>query len=151
KRGRRRVRRCVGARTRRPSEVSPENHKRPECRQIWAIWRQQRSRGDGTGEWAHSAGVRWGADSKEATQEHGRPPRSVENRRPEARETRAEAECEVGVGGTYRSDDAGERVTPDPAEQRGPASDRTSGGNHERREDVVDRVTRTREGSGESE
>ena len=30
-------------------------------------------------------------------------------------------------------------------------SDRTSGGNHERRYDVVEQVTRTREGSRESE
>jgi hypothetical protein len=53
------------------------------------------------------------------TQEPGRPIRSVANRRPKARETGAEAECVVGVGGPYRSDDAGERVTPDPVEQRG--------------------------------
>jgi hypothetical protein len=27
--------------------------------------------------------------------------------------------CVAGVGGPYKSDDAGERLTPDPAEQRG--------------------------------
>jgi hypothetical protein len=67
------------------------------------------------------AGSRLTATSKEMTQEPGRPIRSVENRRPQARETGAEAECEVGVGGPHKSEDAGERVTPDPAEQRGSA------------------------------
>ena len=53
------------------------------------------------------------------TQKPGIPVRSVENRRRKARETKAEAECVAGVGGPYTSGDAGERVTPDPAERRG--------------------------------
>lgn len=68
---------------------------------------------------AYLAGSRWAARSKEMIQEPGRPIRSVESRRPKARETKAGAECEVGVGGPHTSEDAGERVTPDPAEQRG--------------------------------
>ena len=59
--------------------------------------------------------------SKKMTQEPGRPIRSVESRRLKARETKAEAECVVGVGGPHKSEDAGERVTPDPAERRGAA------------------------------
>jgi hypothetical protein len=58
---------------------------------------------------AHLAGSRWTADSKKMTQEPGRPIRSVESRRPKARETKAWAECVVGVGGPHKSEDAGER------------------------------------------
>ena len=68
---------------------------------------------------AYSAGSRYAARSKKMTQEPGRPVRSVENRRPKTRETEVWAECVAGVGGPYTSEDAGERVTPDPAEQRG--------------------------------
>jgi len=65
------------------------------------------------------AGSLYTACPKKMTQEPGRPVRSVENRRPKARETKAWAECVAGVGGPYRSCDAGERRTPDPAERRG--------------------------------
>jgi hypothetical protein len=61
---------------------------------------------------------------KKMFQEPGRPVRSVENRRPKAKETGAKAECVAGVGGPNKSDEAG--GTPDPAEQSGPALDRTS-------------------------
>ena len=40
------------------------------------------------------------------------------------------AACAVGVGGQRSSDEAGERMTPDPVERKTPASDRTSRGNH---------------------
>ena len=70
---------------------------------------------------AHLVGSWLAARSKKMTQEPGRPIRSVESRRPKARETKAGAECVVGVGGPHKSNDAGERVTPDPAEQRGSA------------------------------
>src|SRR5262245_49929198 len=46
--------------------------------------------------------------------------------------TGAEAEADVGVGGPNRSKDLGERVAPDPGEQREPVSRRASGGNHGR-------------------
>ena len=111
--------RAGGARASRPSEVSPEN---------WLPWvptalTQLAATVSTLTRWhmraAHPAGSRWTACSKKMTQEPGRPIRSVESRRPKARETEAGAECVVGVGGPNMSDDAGERVTPDPAEQRG--------------------------------
>jgi NCAIR mutase (PurE)-related protein len=37
-----------------------------------------------------------------------------------ARETGAEADDDVGVGGFHRSEEVGERRAPEPAEQRGP-------------------------------
>ncbi len=58
---------------------------------------------------AHLAGSRLPASSKKMTQEPGRPIRSGKNRRSKARETEAEAEREMGVGGPYKSEDAGER------------------------------------------
>lgn len=58
---------------------------------------------------AHLAGSRLTARSKRRTQEPGRPIRSVKNRRPKARETEAEAECAMGVGGLRRSEDTRER------------------------------------------
>lgn len=82
---------------------------------------------------SHSAGTWSVVRTKEMTQEPGIPIHSVEHRRPEARETAAEAACAMGVGGLGTSEDAGERMTPDPAEQSEPASGRTSGGNHARR------------------
>jgi len=38
--------------------------------------------------------------------------------RPKARETAAEADGSMGVGGSHTSDEAGERLAPEPAERR---------------------------------
>jgi len=67
----------------------------------------------------YEAGSRSTARSKKMAQEPGRPGGSVENRRLEARETRAMSRMRPGVGGPCSSGEAGERVTTDPVERRG--------------------------------
>src|SRR5215510_2597552 len=63
---------------------------------------------------AYSTGSTFVARSKRMALKPERPASWVGRRRPKARETRAWAECEAGVGGPRSSDDTGERVTPDP-------------------------------------
>lgn len=120
--GRQRVWRCVGTRANGPCEVSPENWQLSRSRGCWRNPEGSKcpscvmARRTATSTWSRCT-----ARSKKMTQEPGRPASSVGRRRPRARETAAWAECEAGVGGPHTSDEAGERVTPDPVERRGSA------------------------------
>jgi len=119
--GRRRARRCVGARASEPHEVSLENFHVPSVQGIGVPEDRSRALTQWHKRAEHEAGSRCAARSKKMTQKPGRPVRSVESRRPKARETKAWAECVAGVGGPHTSDEAEERVTPDSAERRGSA------------------------------
>ena len=115
---RQRIWRCVGERASEPREVSLENFRfRVPTVSLYpkAAAPPPELAYGGT----HGAGSWYAARSKKMTQEPGIPRRSAERRRFEARETGAENRMRLGVGGPCSSDEAGERVTPDPAERRG--------------------------------
>ena len=97
--GRQRARRCVGTRASEPCEVSLENID-TGCPRLSLARRQQRrtvTRWHMTA--TQPAGSWCTARSKKVTQKPGIPGRSVERRRPKARETKAWAVCDSGVGG----------------------------------------------------
>src|SRR5882672_4931099 len=81
----------------------------------------------------HQAGSETAARSKRMTQQPGRPLSLRMFGRWLARETEEAVDGGRGVGGSRTSEEVGERMTTDPAEQRRPASRRASGGKHGRR------------------
>jgi len=87
--------RAVGSKPRKVEVRSVHGFREPEdSSQVLSRW-HMRTR--------HEAGSRSTARTKKMTQQPERPVRSVESRRPKARETKAWAECVAGVGGPHRS------------------------------------------------
>jgi len=87
--------RAVGSKPRKGDVRSVQGFREPEdSSSVLSRW-HMRTR--------HEAGSRSMARTKKMTQQPERPVRSVESRRPKARETKAWAECVAGVGGPHRS------------------------------------------------